>query len=453
MPILGKILIVDDDLLNLEALKQQFMDDYEILAASSGSDAISICQNNRDLDAIILDIRMAEMDGLETANRIRAIDSDIPIIFHTAYPGDYSEEEVEQKHHPYDYVGKNEQPSRLIRSVNNAVKFNRLRTQSDVLIKLAQEHYGMIGHSQPMCEIYRTIEQIGPSDSKVMIFGPTGSGKELVAQAIHRRSQRADKSLAIFNCNHRTPDLVESELFGHKKGPFTGAIADRSGILEFADEGTLFLDEIGNLDITTQGKFLRVLETGQFNPIGSNEMITVDVRLLCATNSDLKQMVSDGVFREDLYYRLKGVNIQLPALKDRREDIPELIQFFSTRHCQTHDHDIRLFSPEAIDMLIDFDWPGNVRELMDVIQSLIDISPSGLITDDDVAKHLQQEKPSSLNRGNLSDRVKEFKRTEIIKIINRYPNNLSEAARELGIHRANLARLLKDLNIDISHFD
>ncbi|HOP06623.1 MAG TPA: sigma-54 dependent transcriptional regulator [candidate division Zixibacteria bacterium] len=449
----GRILIVDDDPLNLAALVEVFVDDYEVVTATSGMEAIDKVKTVTDIDTIILDIRMAELDGLKTARLIREIDSDIPLIFHTAYPGDYSEEEVEQDHKPYDYVGKNERPSRLIRSVRNAVQFNQLRTKNDVIVDLARQEYGMIGRSKVMCDVYRLIEQIGPKDGKVMILGPTGSGKELVAKALHRRSRRSDKVFNTFNCNHRTPDLVESELFGHKRGAFTGAMADREGLLQATDGGTLFLDEIGNLDHTTQGKLLRVLEYGTFSPVGENRVIKVNVRLFCATNADLEEMVARGTFREDLYFRLKGVSIRLSPLKERREDIPELVRYFADIHCKTESLEPRVFSPEAYDLLIEFDWPGNVRQLKDTVESLIDLSPSTLITHNEVRDFLKFEGINLPPTNTLSDKVREFKRIEVIKAIYHHKSNKGDIADALGIHRANLKRLLDDLNIDINQFD
>jgi DNA-binding NtrC family response regulator len=322
-----------------------------------------------------------------------------------------------------------------------------------VLVELARREYGMVGQSPQMFEVYRLIEKIGPTDGKVMVLGPTGSGKELVARALHRRSRRSDKPLTVFNCNHRSPDLVESELFGHVRGSFTGAIADRVGRLEATDGGTLFLDEIGNLDYTTQGKLLRVLEDGKFSRLGSNDILEVDVRLICATNCDLERRVEEGAFRHDLYYRLQGICIHLPALRDRREDIPALVTFFAERHCRNTVQETKLLSHDAVQLMIEFDWPGNVRQLMDCVQSLIDLSPSALITRDEVADFLGHSHSDCNETTNLSDRVREFKRTEYIKALTKHHGNLTAAAAELGMHRANLSRALGELQIDKSQFD
>lgn len=444
----GKILIVDDDPLVLEALNEAFLDDYDVVAAASGQEALQALDKHGDLDTVVLDIKMAHMDGLETACRIREINPDLPVIFHTGYPGDYSERDIDAEHKPFDYVGKNERPSRLHRSVRNAVFMHRLRTSSSDLVELARRHYGMVGRSRLMRDVYQMIEKIGPTNNKVMILGPTGAGKELVARALHRRSRRVDETLAIFNCNHKAPDLVESELFGHLRGSFTGAVADRVGMFEYAHGGTVFLDEIGNLDITTQGKLLRVLESGEMQRIGSPETIRVDVRVICATNCDLEQMVSQGKFREDLYYRLKGIRIVVPTLAERREDIPDLIDFFTDNYCRKTDDGIKVFEPAARDLLIEYDWPGNVRQLQDTVQSLIDLSLSHLITRLEVQQYLSFAGAGTDSPRTLKERVREFKKLVIIQCLARHAGNVAAAARDLGLDSANLRKMIKDLDIE-----
>ncbi|MEW6413214.1 MAG: sigma-54 dependent transcriptional regulator [Candidatus Zixiibacteriota bacterium] len=445
----GRILVVDDDPLVLEALDQTFSDEYQVVTASSANEAIQIITSDGAIETVVLDIKMAKMDGLQAASKIKEIDPELPIIFHTGYPGDYSEDDIEKGHRPFDYVGKNERPFRLKRAVKNAISFYRLKSGHSDLVAIARDDYGMVGRSAAMLDVFRTIEKIGPTDNKVMILGPTGTGKELVARAIHRKSKRAENPLAIFNCNHKAPDLVESELFGHLRGSFTGAVADRIGMFEFADNGTVFLDEIGDLDITTQAKILRVLETGEMQRIGSPQVVKVDVRLICATHHDLPTRVMEKTFREDLYYRLKGVTIKLPALKERREDIPELIDFFSKRYCRRIGSGLKIFEPSARDFLIEYDWPGNVRQLLDTIQSLIDLSASYYITRKEVERYLAAIDQRGSFGGSLTDSVREFKRTLILKTLDRNKQNISAAARELSMDPSNLRKLMKDLQIQL----
>lgn len=443
----GHILIVDDDRLVLRSLKQVFMDDYDVTTVSSGSEALDILAKNTSIDAIVLDIKMAKMDGLETARCIKKLNSQMPIIFCTGFPGEYSEDEIDSDHKPFDYISKQEGTTRLQRTVRNAVRMYQLKQKGTDLVTLAQNEYGMVGSSKAMLNVYRMIEQVAPTDSKVMILGPTGTGKELVARGIHKQSRRSDERLAIFNCNHKQPDLVESELFGHVKGAFTGAIEDRIGLFQYADNGTVFLDEIGDLDITTQAKLLRVLETGEMQRIGSAEVAQVDVRLMCATHRDLPEMIAEDRFREDLYYRLKGIVIEVPPLSQRREDIPALVEFVSDRYCQDCGAGIKLFDPSCIDLMIDYNWPGNVRQLADTVQSLIDLAGSSYISADDVSTYLNLDQPSQSN-GSLSQQVLEFKKSTIVKALHHHNNNVSAAARELDVNPANLHRMIKGFGIN-----
>ncbi len=447
MPKSGLLLLVDDDPLVLEALYQTFIDDYEIILAKSGIDAIEKLQGNDKVDTIVLDIRMAQMDGLQTASRLKEINSYVPIIFHTGYPGDYSEELIENNYQPFDYIGKNERPARLIRAVKNAVSYYQLQSSDVELIKLAKEDYKIIGKSYKMLDVYKKIEKISALHNKVMILGDTGTGKELVAKAIHKKSNRADKPLAFFNCNYKSADIVESELFGHIKGSFTGAISDRVGIFEYADKGTLFLDEIGDLDIRTQAKILRVLECGELSRIGSPDTIKVDVRLICATHQNLEQMVEEKEFRRDLFYRLKGITINLPRLIDRREDIPLLIDHFSQDYCQKNNLTLKLFEPQARELLLDYDWPGNVRPLSDSVTALIDLSPSYFITKKDVEDYLQCVSDENKSDDTYSAHMKAYKRKLILKSLDKHNDNVSASARELSLDPSNLRKLIKELDI------
>jgi two-component system response regulator AtoC len=443
----GKVLIVDDDSLILETLNELFIDDFEVVQAVSGAMAIDFVKNDGDLDAVVLDIKMAKMDGLETAGQIKSVNSDLPIIFFTGYPGDYSEGQIDRKYHPFDYVIKNERPERLQRAVKNAVTFSRLRKESADLALLAREEYGMVGKSPQMQEVYQIIEKIAPTDAKVMLAGPTGSGKELVARAIHRRSLRANRKLGIFHCSRRQPDLVESELFGHLRGAFTGAVEDRIGLFEYANGGTLFLDEVCDLDLTTQAKLLRAIENGEMQRMGSPEVVKVDVRVMCATNRDLERMVQKGQFREDLYYRLKGVTIYLPALKDRREDIPPLIDYIVERYALESGNGIKIFEPAARDLLIEYDWPGNARQLLHTVQALMDLSVSSYITREDVERQLRYSGEFPAGSKSFHEQLREMKRTIVIRALAQSEDNISAAARKLSLDRSNLYKMMKELGI------
>ena len=445
----GKLLIVDDAPLVLRSLELLFEEEYDVTVASSGAEALEIVRRSSSFDAAILDIKMAKMDGLQTADRLKETAPHLPIIFCTGHPGEYEERQIEEKQQPFDYVTKQEGPVPLRRSVKNAVRMHQLQVHRSDLAKLARDQYGMIGQSRCMRGVYQLIEQVAPSDSKVVILGESGTGKELVARAIHARSHRAARRFAILNCNHKQAGLIDSELFGHVKGSFTGAVADRVGLFEYANGGTVFLDEIGDLDITTQAKLLRVLETGETARVGASEHFRVDVRLVCATHRDLQAMVRDKTFREDLYYRLQGVTILMPPLRERREDIPLLVDHFIEDHCRTRGDGIRLFDTAAIDMLVEDNWPGNVRQLQETVRALINLSISSYITRDQVADYLGRKSDAAGRDGSLSDRLQDHKKTLIIQALARNNRNISAAARDLQVDPGNLHRMIKQLGIDL----
>ncbi|HWR83847.1 MAG TPA: sigma-54 dependent transcriptional regulator [Candidatus Deferrimicrobium sp.] len=448
------ILLVDDDPQVLASLTALFSGDYETLTATIGKEAVQQVRQRPDICAVVMDIKMAGMDGLSATREISQFASDLPIILHTGYPGEYDEYEIDQTSKPFDYIEKGDSSLKLIRSVRNAVESYRLKKDVAGLSNFAEQAFGLIGRSKAMLDVYHRIREVAPTDIKVMILGETGTGKELVARAIHQASQRRDKRLAIFNCNHKSSDLVESELFGHRKGAFTTAIVEGIGLFEYGDGGTVFLDEIGDLDITTQAKVLRALETGEYQRIGEPNVRRTDVRLLCATHRDLEMLVSEGKFRQDLFYRLKGVQIVLPALRDHKEDIPLLVERFINRFTIERDMPPRLIDSTALRVLIDYDWPGNVRQLLDTIESLVCISHSHVITSTDIERHLglaASDLPCSF-AGNplpLSRRLREFRRNCIIEALAEARNNISEAARILGVDRSNLRRDIQEFDIPL----
>ncbi|MEZ5359803.1 MAG: sigma-54 dependent transcriptional regulator [Candidatus Zixiibacteriota bacterium] len=447
----SKLLIVDDDQLARDALAGLLADEYEIVAVSSGKAAIEVVQSQSDIATVIMDIKMPGMDGITAARSIRMVAPLVPVIFHTGYPGDYDEDELDATETPFDYIEKAGPVSRLLRSVRNAIEAYRSRIASQELTVKAERDYNMIGQSRAMQAVYRLIAQVSRTDARVMILGETGTGKELVARAIHAGSARFDRRLAIFNCNHKSPDLVESELFGHLKGAFTGAIADRIGLFAYADGGTVFLDEIGDLDITTQAKVLRVIETGEFHPLGSPEIIKTDVRLLCATHRNLEKMVTDKEFREDLYYRLNAVRIQLPPLRERKEDIPMLAHRFIDKYTIDKDLPVKILDQGALDELIAHEWPGNVRHLQNSIEALVVTTDSDIIVANDVRRYfeMQGDANQAVGQMSLTERMKEFRKALIIQTLRETENNISAAARKLGVDRANLRKIILDHGIDV----
>ena len=446
-----KILLVDDDRLVLEGLRLLLEDTYELIEVISGVDALEAVKRDDSIAVVVMDIKMPQIDGIEAARRLRELAPDIPVIFHTGFSGEYDEDRIDAEENPYQYVQKGGSPTQLIRAVRNALDSYVAKTEVSLLSSMAETAFGMIGNSGVMHTVFDTIRRVALQDVKVMILGETGTGKELVARAIHNFSTRRNNKLAVFNCNHKAPDLVESELFGHKRGSFTGALADRVGLFEYANDGTVFLDEIGDLDITTQAKLLRVLESGEVQAVGDNpELKQVDVRVLCATHHNLKQLVDDGKFREDLYYRLKGVTINVPPLRDRRTDIPLLVTKFADRQTIESNQSPVLFDSSAMRVLIDNDWPGNVRQLLDTVESLIVLTDSSLILASDVERYLGVTSDSSPGNGNghcLADRTLEFRKNCIIEALHETGRNVNAAARLLEVDPANLRKWIKAYDI------
>ena len=368
----------------------------------------------------------------------------------TGFAGEYSEDDISKKEEPFDFIQKGSSVSKLQRAVKNAVKMYNLENTTALSLNLISNQYAMIGNSKKMKEIYKLIHKVSRSDLKVMILGETGTGKELVAQAIHNNSNRNQKRIVIFNCNHKSPDLVESELFGHSKGAFTGAVEERIGLFEYADGGTVFLDEIGDLDITTQAKILRVLQSGEYQVIGKiPELKKTDVRLVCATHHDLVQLVEQKKFREDLYYRLKGGIIQMPPLRERKEDIPLLVSKYVDRLTIEKEQMPKYFDKSAIEIFMQYDWPGNVRQLLDTVESLLVMVESDIIIDTDVKKYLDNKELLPTSSNSLADKTVEFRKNLIVSTLYETKNNINAAARILQIDPANLRRFIKNYQIQV----
>jgi two-component system nitrogen regulation response regulator NtrX len=445
-----KVLFVDDDPPVLAMLKELFTGEYEAIAVASGNEAVEAAREHPDLAAVVMDIKMAGMDGITAARHIRDLNTDVPIIFHTGHPGEYNEREIDDTEQPFDYIQKGKSIPKLVRSVRNAVDAYNLKLNNRNLTDIAENSYGMYGRSAAMQEVFRAIHKIGPGDTKVMILGESGTGKELVARAIHNSSRRKHNQLAILNCNHKSPHIIEAELFGNVKGAFTDASVDRVGLFEYADGGTLFLDEIGDLDITTQAKLLRVIETGEYVKLGTPETRHSDVRVLCATHRHLLQLVSEGKFREDLYFRLKGVIIPLPPLRERKEDIPILVERFAAKFTAEEGLSPKIFDKSAIQAFVDYDWPGNVRDLQDRVESLISLSDSDIIFGEEVRADLEQTSGDPAEGDQcLRARMKAHERTLIIEALIECGFNITAAAKLLAIDRTNLQKKIKTHDIDM----
>ena len=451
------VLLVDDDSQVLEMLEDLFSEEYDTLTASSGKESIEIVRQHGDIAVVVMDIKIPDMDGITSARQIQDIETNVSVIFHTGYPGEYDEDEINETERPFEYIEKGGSVAKLKRAVRNGAEQYRLKKNAGILVAHAEANYDIIGKTPAMQEIYKLIAKFAAADKKVIITGESGTGKELVAKAIHKHSRRRDQRWTVYNCNHRNPDLVESELFGHVKGAFTNAYADRIGFFEYADGGTIFLDEIGDLNYDTQTKLLGVLERGEFSSVGSPEIKNTDVRVLCATNKDLSKMVDTGEFRNDLFFRLEGLEINLPPLRERREDIPLLVEKYKDDYTNDLQLTPKWFEQKAMAILVDYDWPGNIRELINTVESLITLSDSDVIFADEVSKYLKN-KNSSLKTGSsgfkiMAEQVKECQTKAITAALAATNYNIAAAARLLGMDRANLRRMMRRLGLDKSQID
>ena len=388
---MSKILIIEDEEAIRRVLTKILKEEnssYDIFEASDGLLAIEFIKN-QDFDLILCDIKMPKMDGLEVLEATKKIKPDIPIVMISGH-GDLETAVETMRHGAYDYISKPPDLNRLLNTVRNALDRKKLIKENKILKQRVDKKYEMIGHSDQIQDVKSVIDKVAPTEARVLITGPNGTGKELVAHWIHQKSNRSSGSLVEVNCAAIPSELIESELFGHLKGAFTSANKDRAGKFEAANEGTLFLDEIGDMSLPAQAKVLRALQENKIQRVGSDKDIKVNVRVIAATNKDLKKEILEGCFREDLYHRLAVILIKVPSLNDRREDIPLLINFFSSQISIEQGTTTKHFSEKAINLLKSYDWTGNVRELRNVVERLI-ILGSDEISDSDVKLYAQKK--------------------------------------------------------------
>jgi len=435
-----KLLIVDDEESVRDSLKNWFLEDgYDVEAAKDAYEALDMLENSL-FGIVLLDIKMPGMDGLELQEKIREVDKNIVVIMMTAYAS-VDTAIVSLKHGAYDYIIKPFNPEDLSRLVRNASRHVELQSEN---VQLKQKithlsHMGdIIGESEAIKRVMDLVKTVAPSDSTVVIRGESGTGKELIARAIHCHSKRRYFPIVPVNCGALSESLLESELFGHEKGAFTGAHARRKGKFEMADRGTLFLDEIGNISQKMQMELLRVLESKQFHRVGGNQTIDVDIRLICATNKNLEKAVEEGSFREDLYYRINVFTIILPPLRERRSDIPLLAQHFVEKYSTSMNKAISSISPSALDLLIRHDWPGNVRELENAIERAMVVGHPPAIKPDDLPFQLLEEKNEL---GDYSLAVAE--KRHIAAVLEKTSGNIKRAAELLEIDRVTLYNKIK----------
>jgi len=383
---MAKILIVEDEKAIRNVLKNILQDEdksYQISEAEHGKAAIDILANDEH-DLVLCDIKMPGMDGLEVLDHIRAKHPDTTVVMISGH-GDLETAVDSMRKGAYDYISKPPDLNRLLNTVRNALDRHNLEKENKTLRKKVSRKYQMIGESPAIAEVKDLIEKVAPTDARVLITGPNGTGKELVAHWIHQKSERSKGPMVEVNCAAIPSELIESELFGHKKGAFTSAVKDRAGKFEQANGGTIFLDEIGDMSLSAQAKVLRALQEGKVSPVGSDKEVKVDVRVLAATNKDLQAEIKEGRFREDLYHRLSVILIKVPALNDRREDIPLLTKHFAKAISNEQGSSIKEFSDKALEALSKLDWTGNIRELRNVVERLIILS-GNVVEAEDVDK-------------------------------------------------------------------
>jgi DNA-binding NtrC family response regulator len=457
-----RILVVDDERIVCESCKRILEEEgYEAETALSGKEAFEKMKAH-PFDIVITDLKMPGIDGMELLTTFRKEYPDSIIIMITGFSTVETAVEA-MKLGAFDYIPKPFTPDEVAIVVKKAIEKKNLMLENIYLRQELQEKYGfhnIVGKSKKMQEIYRIIAKVAVTDSTVLIYGQSGTGKELIARAVHFNSPRREKQFVPVDCAVLSENLLESELFGHVRGSFTGAVTTKPGLFEVADGGTVFLDEVGNISLSIQAKLLRVLQEREFTPVGGTKTKKVDIRLIAATNKDLEKMIKEEVFREDLYYRLNIVPISLPTLKDRQEDIPLLAVHFLRKYAEEMGKTIKGFTPEAMEKMIRYPWPGNIRELENVVERTV------VMIDDEMVKveHLilpgQQEKEISENQIPLTSEglkeikkqmrekaVEEIEKAFLLNALERHQWNVTRAAEEVGMLRPNFQALMRKYNL------
>ncbi len=444
------ILIVDDDQPHRSMLRTVLRGwGYGVEEADDGAAAVALVRE-RAFDAVLTDVRMAHMDGITTLSQIRAWNPAIPVLIMTAWSSVESAVDA-LRLGAYDYLTKPLDFDVLRLSLERALDHTRLATENQELRRrLTNQESPILGRSQSVRELVEMVETVAPTEATVLITGESGTGKELVARAIQTASLRKDKPFVTINCAALAENLLESELFGHEKGAFTGADRRREGRFVQADKGTLFLDEIGEMPLSLQAKLLRALQQGEVQRVGSDEPLTVDVRVIAATNRVLADEVAAGRFREDLFYRLNVIGVEVPPLRARQEDIPLLAAAFLERHAAANRKSLKGFTPQAMDAMLRYSWPGNVRELENAVERAVILTTTDYVTERALPLTVQNAPPAA--EGDLSAlgsmSLEDVEKKAIEATLRETEDNKSEAARRLGITRATLHSKLKKYGLE-----
>jgi DNA-binding NtrC family response regulator len=463
----GRILVIDDEPDIRESLEALLTHEgYRVEMANNGTDGLKRLEQST-YDLVLLDLMMPDKSGMQVLEEIRARDHETPVFLITAY-GSIQVAVDALKRGASDYFSKPWDNDKLLIEIDRMISKGRLERENVELKRALKQRYSfpnIVGKSERMLKILDLVAQVAASRATILITGETGTGKELIAHAIHTNSARAEHPFVPVHSGSVSPDLMESALFGHVKGAYTSAVSARKGAFETANRGTIFFDEIGTISLETQTKLLRVIQEREFMPLGSTETIKVDVRIVAATNADLKKMVEDGRFREDLYYRLNVINLALPSLRDRKEDVPPLVGHFFTKYCRENEKFLdeakrsRLhFEPDAMQILMDHSWPGNVRELENVVERAVVLASQPQVPVDVLPEHLLEARGLRIRRdesgrlaadASLFEIVADFERRKIMEQLETSDWSQTAAAEALHIPLSTLNQKIKRLNIEI----
>ncbi len=447
------ILVVDDEETIIQSLHGILTDEgYDVVSANSGAVALGKIEEVMP-ELILLDIWMPGIDGIETLVKIKETNPHLPVVMMSGH-GTIETAVKATKLGAYDFIEKPLSLEKVLLCVNNALDYSRLEEEISLLKEKERHQYRITGNSETIKNLKEQIKVVAPTNAWVLITGENGTGKELVAHTIHRQSGRSSKPMVEVNCAAIPEELIESELFGHEKGAFTGATTMKKGKFDLAHEGTLFLDEISDMSLKAQSKTLRILQEQKFERVGGARTIHVDVRVIAATNKDLETEIGKGNFRDDLYFRLNVIPITVPALRERVEDIPELVSEFLNEISFRTNLELKEFSPKAIDLLKKYHWPGNVRELKNLVERLVIMTPEKVIQDKDVpppfnrALDVKEAPESSFMDGPFKDAKIKFEKAFIARKLREFNGNISQTAEAIGLERSNLHKKIKAYGLE-----
>ena len=449
----ARILVIDDESAIRDSMRMILeYEGYDFLGAATGEEGITLVERE-SVDLVFLDIKMPGMDGLEVLGKLKAQGDQLPVVMISGH-GTVATAVEATKLGAFDFIEKPLATERILLAIRNALGFSRLRDENQTLARAIDLRHDMVGSSPALRGVLETVRRAAPTSATVLIRGESGVGKELVARMIHRNSLRARERFVQVNCAAIPDELIESELFGHEKGSFTGATDKQVGKFELADRGTIFLDEVGDMSMKTQAKVLRVLQEGEVERLGSSRTLKVDVRVIAATNKGLEEEIEKGLFREDLFFRLSVIPIFVPPLRDRADDIPALVGHFAEQFTRENNFRAKRFTPDALAALQRGRWKGNVRELRNAIERVIIMTPGDVVTAADLPESVRAEAPAAAlpeDRGERPGTLREFKesaeRAFLLEKLRENDWNISKTAETIGTPRSNLYKKLEQYNI------